>query len=96
MKKLLVLLMALGLFAAMPVLAAEHEDMKMDSHEGMMMETPDGARECALQAESIQQKIKRLNIEVAQGTKKHTAEDLKKLENQLKETNKLLDQMNKR
>jgi septal ring factor EnvC (AmiA/AmiB activator) len=96
MKKLLVLLMALGLFAAMPVLAAEHEGMKMDSHEGMMMETPDGARECALQAESIQQKIKRLNIEVAQGTKKHSAEDLKKLENQLKETNKLLDQMNKR
>ena len=88
MKKSLVQLMALGLFAAMPVLAAEHE--------GMMMETPDGARECALQAESIQQKIKRLNIEVAQGTKKHSVEDLKKLENQLKETNKLLDQMNKR
>jgi septal ring factor EnvC (AmiA/AmiB activator) len=96
MKKLLVVLMALGLFAAMPVLAAEHEGMKMDSHEGMMMETPDGARECALQAESIQQKIKRLNTEVAQGTKKHSAEDLKKLENQLKETNKLLDEMNKR
>jgi septal ring factor EnvC (AmiA/AmiB activator) len=96
MKKLLVLLMALGLFAAMPVLAAEHDGMKMDSHEGMKMDTPDGVRECALQAESIQQKIKRLNTEVAQGTKKHSAEDLKKLENQLKETNKLLDQMNKR
>jgi septal ring factor EnvC (AmiA/AmiB activator) len=96
MKKLLVLLMALGLFAAMPVLAAEHDGMKMDSHAGMKMDTPDGMRECALQAESIQQKIKRLNTEIAKGTKKHSAEDLKKLENQLKETNKLLDQMNNR
>jgi hypothetical protein len=95
MKKLLVILMALGLFSAIPVLAADHEGMKMDSHEGMTMNTPDGARECALQAETIQQKIKRLNAEVAKGSKKYSAEDLKKLEQKLKETNNLLDQMNR-
>jgi hypothetical protein len=95
MKKLLVIVMALGLFGAMPVLAAEHDGMKMDMHEGMTMDTSDGARECALQAESIQQKIKRLNAEIAQGSKKHSAKDLKKLENKLKETNLLLDEMNR-
>jgi hypothetical protein len=95
MKKLILVLMAVGLFGAMPALAAENNGMKMDMHEGMTMDTPDGARECALQAESIQQKIKRLNTEIAQGSKKHSAKDLKTLENKLKEANQLLDQMNR-
>ena len=86
--------MAAGLFAAMPVLAAEHGDMKMGSeHEGMMMDTDEGARECALQAESLQQKIKRIQGEIKQGSKKYSADDLKKLENKLKETNQFLDQL---
>jgi hypothetical protein len=93
MKKSIVVLMALGLFSAMPVLAAEHAGMDMGSHEGMTMDTPDGARECALQAESIQQKIKRLNAEVASGSKKHNDKELKKLQQKLKDANKLLDDM---
>jgi hypothetical protein len=95
MKKLLVIILALGLFSAMPVLAAEHAGMDMSSHEGMKMDTAEGARECALQAETIQQKIKRLNAEVAAGSKKHNAEELKKLEKKLKEANEILDQMNR-
>ena len=95
MKKLLVIIMALGLFGAMPVLAAEHDGMKMGSHEGMKMDTAEGARECALQAESIQQKIKRLNDEIAKGSKKYSADDLKKLEKKLKEANEILDQINR-
>jgi hypothetical protein len=95
MKKLLVILFALGLFGAMPVLAANHEGMKMDSHEGMKMETSTGTRECALQAESIQEKIKRLDAEVAKGSKKYSAEELKKLEKKLKEANEILDQLNR-
>jgi hypothetical protein len=87
--------MALGLFGAMPVLAADHEGMKMNSHEGMKMETPDGMRECALQAESIQQKIKRLNAEITKGSKNHSAAELKKLEQKLKEANEILDQLNR-
>lgn len=87
MKRLLVILMAVGLFAAMPVLAAEHEGMKMD--------TPEGVRQCALQAETIQQKIKRLNAEVAKGEKKYSPEELKKLENKLKEANEILDILNR-
>ena len=83
------------MFSAMPVLAAEHAGMDMSSHEGMKMETADGTRECALQAETIQQKIKRLNAEVATGSKKHNPEELKKLEKKLKEANEILDQMNR-
>ena len=86
MKKFLVVLMAVGLFGAMPALAAQHAGMKMD--------TPAGVRECALQAETIQEKIKRLDAEVAKGTKKYNAKELKKLEQKLKEANKILDQLN--
>ena len=87
MKKILVILMAVGLFGAMPVLAAEHANMKMDTKEGV--------RECALQAESIQEKIKRLETEVAKGEKKYSAKELKKLESKLKEANIILDQLNR-
>ncbi|MDA8415295.1 MAG: hypothetical protein M0023_16090 [Desulfobacteraceae bacterium] len=94
MRKFLIIVVASGLFGAMPVLAAEHEGMKMDSHENMMMNTDDGARQCALQAESIQQKIQRLDAEIAKGTKTHDVKELKKLEQKLKEANALLDQLN--
>lgn len=85
MRRLILMVMAMVLFGTMPVLA-EHGDMKME-HEGV--------RECALQAESIQQKIKRLETEIAKGEKKYNADDLKKLQKKLNEANELLDQLNK-
>jgi peptidoglycan hydrolase CwlO-like protein len=87
MKKLVVVLMAVGLFGAMPVLAAEHEGMKMDTATGM--------RECALQAESIQQKVKRIQGEISKGSTKYSPEELNKLNEKLKETNKLIEDMYK-
>ncbi|WP_041532998.1 hypothetical protein [Pelobacter propionicus] len=83
MRRLLLVLTAVGLFGAMPAFAG-HADMKME-HEG--------ARQCALQSESIQEKVKRLEAEIAKGEKKYSAEDLKKLENKLKETNDFIDKM---
>ena len=68
MRRLVLVLMAVGLFGAMPAFAADHAGMKMDSS--------DGVRECALQAESIQVKIKRLETEVAKGEKKYDAKTL--------------------
>ncbi|MFZ2949172.1 MAG: hypothetical protein WA003_06775 [Desulfuromonadaceae bacterium] len=85
MKRLVLVLMAVGLFEAMPAFA-EHPEMKME-HEGV--------RQCALQAETIQEKIKRLETEVAKGEKKYDAKALKKLEQKLKDANKILDQLNK-
>lgn len=78
-------MMVVGLFGAMPVLAAEHDNMKMDTKEGV--------RQCALQAESIQQKVKRIQGEIKKGSKKYSAEELKQLEDKLKETNELLKKM---
>lgn len=85
MKRLAVVMMVVGLFGAMPVLAAEHDNMKMDTKEGV--------RQCALQAESIQQKVKRIQGEIKKGSKKYSAEELKQLEDKLKETNELLKKM---
>lgn len=85
MKKMIVVFMAMGLFGAMPAFA-EHPTMKLE-HEG--------ARECALQAESIQQKVKRIQGEIKKGSKKYSAEDLKKLEIKLKEANDIIEQLNK-
>jgi len=88
MKKLAVVLMAMGLFGAMPVMAAENTGMKMDTRDGM--------RECALQAESLQQKITRLQSDINQGSRKYSAKELKKLNEKLKEANATLDAIDKR
>ncbi len=84
MKRFLVMLVAVGLFGAMPAFA-EHPDMKLQ-HEGV--------RQCALQAESIQEQIKRLEGEVSKGEKKYDAKKLKALKSKLDEANKLLIQLN--
>lgn len=87
MKRLILVLTAVGLFGAMPAFAADHAGMKMD--------TSAGVRECALQAETIQEKIKRLETEISKGEKKYNPNDLKKLEQKLKEANTILDQLNR-
>jgi hypothetical protein len=87
MKKFMVVFLAVGMFGAMPVLAADHSNMSMD--------TKDGVRQCALEAESIQAKIKRLETEVAKGNSKYSADDLKKLKLKLKEANDILEQIGK-
>lgn len=94
MKKLLVIIMALGLFSAMPAFA-EHAKTT-EEHKGMVMDSREGARECALQAESIQQKIKRIQGEIKKGSKKYSAEELKKLGEKLKEADQLLENLSKR
>lgn len=87
MKRLVGVLMAMGLFAAMPAFAGEHDGMKMDTKEGV--------RECAVQAESIQKKIKRVQGEIKKGSKNYTPEELKQLQQKLKEANDVLDSISK-
>jgi predicted transcriptional regulator len=90
-----VVLMAVALFGAMPAFAAEHSGKMMDTNEGMMMDTKEGLRECAVKAETIQQKITRLETEVAKGTKKYSAKEVNNLAKKLKEANEILDKLNK-
>ena len=82
-----VVLIAVGLFGVMPVFAAEHS--------GMMMDTKEGLRECALQAETIGQKITRLETEIAKGGKKYSAAEINKLSQKLKDANDFLDTLNR-
>jgi len=89
MKRMILLIAALFALAAPAAsFAMEHGDMTMD--------TKDGMRECALQAESIQQKIGRVQGEISKGSTKYSAVELKKLNEKLKEANDTLDGLVKR
>jgi len=53
------------------------------------------AKGCKDQVDSIHQKIKRINSEIKKGKKVYSAEDLKKLEQKLKEANEILKSLEK-
>lgn len=88
MKKSVLLLLVAGLFTAVPAFAAEHE--KKDAQ--MSKEC---VQRCVLQTETLQQKIERLQSEIAQGKKTYSAAELQKLENKLNEANYMLDSLMK-
>jgi len=51
------------------------------------------AQNCLNKADVLQKRVKKLQTEVKKGTKKYSAEDLKKLEQKLQETQDLLDKI---
>jgi hypothetical protein len=51
------------------------------------------AQNCLNSSEILQKRIKKLNAEVKKGSTKYSAEDLKKIEQKLKETQDLLDKV---
>jgi uncharacterized protein YlxW (UPF0749 family) len=51
------------------------------------------AQNCLNKADVLQKRVKKLKAEVNKGSKKYSAEDLKKLEQKLQETQDLLDKM---
>ena len=51
------------------------------------------SKNCSTEVNSIQQKIKKLNAEIKKGKKVYTADELKKLQDKLKEADDLLDEM---
>jgi hypothetical protein len=69
MRKLVVVLMAVGMFSAMPVLAAEHEGMHMGTTEAM--------RECSMASISLSERITNIQKEI--DTRKHTPSELNQL-----------------
>ena len=87
MKKSILMLMVVGLFAVMPALAAENA--KSDPSKECVIR-------CVAQSEDIVQKIKRLQNEVEKGTTTYSAEELRKLEKQLNETNEILRSLEKK
>ena len=83
MKKTILMLMVAGLFAAMPVVAAEDESAGVH------------VQRCVLQSEAIGQKIERLQGEIKKGSTKYSADELRKLEAKLAEVNAMLDSITK-
>lgn len=53
------------------------------------------SKHCANEVDSIQQKLKKLNAEIKKGKKVYSAEELKKLEQKLKEANEILNSLEK-
>jgi hypothetical protein len=51
------------------------------------------AKNCLNKADILEKRVKKLNAEIKKGSSKYSAEDLKKLEDKLKETQDLLDKM---
>ena len=93
MKRLVLVLMACGLLGAMPILAAENCDMKIDAEEGVS--------QCDLKTVSVRNKIERIEGEINEGeinkgSKEYTTEELKKMEENAKEDNAILEELSKR
>jgi peptidoglycan hydrolase CwlO-like protein len=87
MKKIAVMLLAaFSLAAAVPVFAAE---MTKEQKDQCLL----ASKNCASEVDSIQKKVRKLNAEIKKGTKVYTPEELKKLNDKLKETNKFIDDM---
>lgn len=84
MKKLALVLMSVVVLGAMPAFGADDTGI-------MQKQREEGLRQCAFQAESIQEKISRLQREIKSGN--YTAAELKNMENKLREANKLLDDL---
>lgn len=90
MKKFIVTAMALSLFSAMPALAAQHGTTHKQMDEKCVKECEMLLKNCAQETDSLQQKIARLNKEIAKGTTVYSVDELKKLESKLKEANLIL------
>ena len=106
MKKVLVMLIAVGLFGTMPALAEHKKDMKPAGQETSAThnhQDEDCAKECDLllkecakEVDSIQQRVKKIKAAIkAGGAKPENAEELRLLNKKLKEVNETIRALSK-
>ena len=89
MKKLAIMLMtAVALSAALPAMAQE---MTKEQKDLCLL----ASKNCAGEVDSLQKKIKKLQTEIKKGKKAYSSEELKKLEQKLKEANEMTDALMK-
>jgi len=89
MKKVAVMMIAaFSMAVAVPVFAAE---MTKEQKDQCLL----ASKGCAAEVDSLQKKIKKLNAEVKKGTKVYSADEIKKLQDKLKEAEALLDNLMK-
>ncbi len=86
MKKTAIMaLAALMMAAAVPAMSQQTNEEKVICELA--------AKNCLNKADILEKRVKKLNAEIKKGTKTYSAEDLKKLEQKLKETQDLLDKI---
>jgi len=89
MKKLALMLMtAVALAATVPAMAQE---MTKEEKDMCLL----ASKNCVGEVDSLQKKMKKLRAEIKKGKKVYSAEELKKLEQKLKEANELADALMK-
>jgi len=86
MRKIAVILLAS--FAMAATVPAYAEMTKEEKDQCLL-----ASKNCANEADTIQKKIKKLNAEIKKGKKVYSAEELKKLNDKLKEAEQMLDEM---
>lgn len=84
-KRAIIVLAALMMSATVPAIAQQSNEEKVICELA--------AKNCLNKADILEKKVKKLNAEIKKGTKTYSAEDLKKLDQKLKETQDLLDKM---
>ncbi|NVN89399.1 MAG: hypothetical protein HXX11_02240 [Desulfuromonadales bacterium] len=89
MRKVLIAL--LTVFALSTASAALAQDAAPNSKDECLL----ASKGCRDQVDSIQQKIKRINSEIKKGKKVYSAEELKKLQQKLKEADEILNSLEK-
>jgi len=92
MKKTMVILMATSLFAAaVPAMAMDHGSMNNQQQGAHSAKECDMLlKDCGQGADSIQQRIQKLQTAIKNKNDAYTVEQLKKLQQQLKEAEKTL------
>lgn len=100
MTRKLVILMAVSLFAAVtPVLAHDghqHGAVQMSEDEQCAKECEMLLRNCAQEVDSIQERIRKLTVEIKEkGANVYTLEELKVLNGKLNEANTILKNLQK-
>lgn len=106
MRKTIAILMAVGLLSAMPAFAEHKKDVKPAGQETTAThnhQDEDCARECdlllkecAIQVDSIQQRVQKIKAAIeANGAKPENAEELRILNRKLKEVNETIRSLSK-
>lgn len=81
----IILLAAVMMSASIPAFAQQTQEEKVICQLA--------SKNCLNQVDIIQKRVKKLNKEISKGTKTYSAEELKKLEQKLKETLEQLDKL---
>ncbi|MBW4056369.1 MAG: hypothetical protein HIU83_13400 [Proteobacteria bacterium] len=90
MKKILLALLTVVAMTATSMAFAANAPVNSGKDECLL-----ASKGCKDQVDSIQQKIKKLNTEIKKGKKVYSAEDLKKLQQKLKEADDILNSLEK-